>query len=420
MTRSAFFWIPSAVALLAAAKLCAADSAPVRSAPLFDDRQLVANVWHLAGERLDLMPAVAAAKWRVHAPLIDPPREALVIRTAGDRAQAVGLAREPVENLLALQISAARRIQEGLTAHWRKSGFDYRGPMLALAEDIRPKLDRLTLDMVAALYLMAPVSAAGREATAKTPMTEAESRSFAADLAAVRYASAGSVERARAAGVLRIGTPADYAPFAVADRGRVHGADVELAAELAASLGLAPVFLQTSWRTLVDDLAGDHFDLAVGGVSASPARLARALASVPLSRSGKTAIGRCADRRRLDSLGAIDDPAVIVVENPGGTNETFARTQVAHAHLVIHADNRTIFDEITAGRADVMFTDETEIRLATRRHPLLCRLLAEVFEPADKVFLLERDGHWAEAVNPWLSAAAAAGTAAALLERNLE
>jgi cyclohexadienyl dehydratase len=414
------------IAVLASAHIWAAEPRAAPAMPLLDARQLESNVWHVADERLELMPAIAAAKWRLHAVIGDPPREALVIRAAGDRARDVGLVREPVENLMALQIRAARRVQERLVAHWQREGFDYRsptrGPPLRLAADLRPRLDRLTDELIDALYLMAPFASGIRQAPADPRMSDAERSEFAADLAAIRYALPGSVERARAAGMLRIGTPADYAPFAVAvaGGGAVQGADVQLAAGLAASLGLVPVFVRTSWTTLLDDLEADHFDLVVGGVSATPGRIARALASVPLSRSGKTAIGRCGDQGRLNSLVAIDAPAVTVVENPGGTNEAFARAHLAHARLVIHSDNRTVFEEILAGRSDVMFTDETEIRLATHRHPQLCRLLADAYDPADKVFLMARAGHWAEAVNPWLGAALAAGTPAQLLEQNLE
>lgn len=417
-------WRPSpgasiAAAMLAVAQACAARPASPPSLPLFDEDRLVAQVWRLADERLDLMPAVAAAKWS-RMGIADPSREAQVIHAAGDRAAAVGLAREPVERLMSVQIDAARRVQEELTAHWRRDGYDYGGTALRLASDLRPRLDRLTRELVAALYLMAPFAAvADRTPHPDTRLTRSERGAFAAALAAIRFEAGGSIGRARAAGVLRIGTPADYAPFAVASGDRVSGADVQLAADLAAALGLAPVFVRTSWATLLDGLAADHFDLVVGGVSATPSRLARAQASVPLSRSGKTAIGRCTDRARFGSLAAIDVPAVRVIENPGGTNESFARARLARAQLLIHADNRTVFGEILAGRADVMFTDETEIRLEMRRHPRLCRLLGAAFEPADKVFLMARGGDWTEAVDPWLMEAVAAGTPSRLLDQNL-
>ena len=188
---------------------------------------------------------------------------------------------------------------------------------------------------------------------------------------------------------------------------------------LAAALGLRPVFVRSSWRSLLADLDADRFDIAVGGISVTAARQAVASFSLPVAHSGKTAIGRCADRERLGTLAAIDQPGVRVVENAGGTNEAFARDTLHQAALRIHADNRTVFDEIVADRADVMFTDDTEVALATRRHPELCRLLTELYAPADKAILLPRDPAWARVVDGWLGPELARGTPARLLDDQL-
>src|SRR5690606_40866418 len=80
-------------------------------------------------------------------------------------------------------------------------------------------------------------------------------------------------------------------------------------------------------------------------------------------------------------------PDVRVVVNPGGTNEKFARERLKRATIVQHPDNNTIFDEIIAGRADLMITDAAETRWQARseehtselqsRENLVCRLLLE-------------------------------------------
>ncbi|MBS0394264.1 MAG: transporter substrate-binding domain-containing protein [Proteobacteria bacterium] len=235
----------------------------------------------------------------------------------------------------------------------------------------------------------------------------------------MRLSAPRSLARARAAGVLRIGTPGDYAPFSLSSDGRLAGADVELAGRLAAALGLRPVFIATSWRTLLADLAADRFDVAAGGVSVTAARRAVAAFSLPTAHGGKTAIGRCRDRTRFASLAAIDQPGVTVVENAGGTNESAARALLHAATLRIHPDNRTVFDELAAGRADAMFTDDTEVALVTRRRAELCRLLPDLFQPADKALLLPPEPEWAAAVDAWLGPELARGTPARLLEEAL-
>lgn len=387
---------------------------------LHDGADLVADVYRLADERLALMPAVAAAKWATGQPVTDPVREEAVIRSAADRAVALGLERDGVVALLRVQIRMARDSQERLLAHWRRDGYDGPDPAPDLTRDLRPLIDALTTRLLRALYLAAPFTG---DAMMRAGVTLPAERWSATDLeslreavAAVRHAGGSTFVRAEAAGLLRIGTPADYAPFASATGSRLQGADVELALGLAEALKLEAVFVRTTWAGLSADLAADRFDVAVGGVSATAARMQAADASVPLSSSGKTAIGRCADRDRYATLDAIDVPRTRVIENRGGTNEQFARAHLAHAHLIVHPDNRTVFGELVANRADIMFTDETEVGLVTRRYPGLCRLLSQAFEPVAKVFLFARDGGWTASANPWLADAVAHGTPARLLE----
>jgi chorismate mutase-like protein len=83
---------------------------------------------------------------------------------------------------------------------------------------------------------------------------------------------------------------------------------------------------------------------------------------------------------------------VRLVVNPGGTNERFAHQQFPQASLTIHADNRTVFDEILAHRADVMVTDAVEGRLQQRAGTGLC--VAKVharWAPASKAVLIATD-----------------------------
>ncbi len=403
----------------------AADAPAVE--PLLGPATLLERVFALADERLALMPAVAAAKWPRHLPVTDEAREAAVVKSVGERARASGLEAGPVERLFMLQIRIARSVQEQLYRQWDSSGFAYAGERLDLGSELRPRLDGISAALIEALYLAAPLVASGPPSASELAQrflpperwNDADRAELLAALASIRYASPPSVERARAAGILRVGTPADYAPFSVAGAAGVSGADVELARQLGAALSLRTVFVHTSWRALMQDLRADRFDVAVGGISVTPARAAVAAFSVPLLRSGKTAIGRCADARRLDRLAAIDRKSVTVIFNPGGTNEAFAHSRLHAARLLEYADNRTVFEEIVARRADVMFTDETEVALVTHRHPELCRLLRDSYEQADKAVLLAPDAGWAAVVDPWLTEQLRAGTPARLLSEYL-
>jgi cyclohexadienyl dehydratase len=403
---------------------------PVAPAPgdarFVSETSRVRTVLELVDERLGLMPAVAAYKWHERAPVSDPAREQVVIRHAGDLAAALGLEREPIERLFELQTTAARHLEESCIDGWRQAGFNYPAPVPDLARDLRPRLDRMTMRQLQALYLAAPAlraeliaHAVGSEPLSRI-LSADETAQLAAALAAVRLAPGASLERARAAGVLRVGTTGDYAPFSEESDGHLRGADVELVRALARALELPLVFVRTSWPAMSADLQANQFDIAIGGIADTAARRAVALTSQPYLAGGKSIIARCAAASRLTTLRELDRPDVRVIVNPGGTNEQFARASLHRAHILVHADNATIFEEIRAGRADAMITDDVEIELQTRRHPDLCRTTPALLTHSEKVILLARDEPLRAAVDAWLRRALAAQLPRQLLARQLQ
>jgi cyclohexadienyl dehydratase len=169
-------------------------------------------------------------------------------------------------------------------------------------------------------------------------------------------------------GVLRIGTPGDYAPYSWYDAatGTYRGSDITMARALALRMGLKPQFVATSWSTLV------AFDIAVGGISITAERQRSVEFSAPYTSDRKQPVVRCGEERNFDTQDEINRQQVRLIANAGGTNERFARAQFPSATLTVHPDNRTVFDEIRAGRADVMVTDSVEGRLQQRAAERLC------------------------------------------------
>jgi cyclohexadienyl dehydratase len=389
----------------------------------------------LADERMALMPAVAAWKWQNKALIADPERERAVISRAVELAGTMGLAPEGVQAFFEVQVRAARDAQARLHQRWREKGFDFPSPIPSLEGDLRPKLDRITLDLLRALYLAGSELKRADFVTTYSAQTDglraqgwsdSNKRELLAALRSIRKlplvpisVQPATPQRIAAAGVLRIGTTGDYAPFSIERDGVLTGADVELGEALAARLHVAPVFVRTSWSSLLEDLQADRFDVAIGGISVTPAREAAAAFSVPYSSGGKTIVSRCQDTRRYKKLASVDRRGVRVVVNPGGTNEQYVRANIHRAKVIVFPDNRAIFDEIRAGRADVMITDDVEVELQTRRHRDLCRALPGTLTHADKAVLMPRDAALVAAVNAWLAESIKAGEPARLLERHL-
>nr|6WUP_A Chain A, Ancestral cyclohexadienyl dehydratase, AncCDT-5 [synthetic construct] len=214
-------------------------------------------------------------------------------------------------------------------------------------------------------------------------------------------------------GTLRVGTTGDYKPFSYRDPdGQFTGFDIDMAESLAKSLGVKVEFVPTTWPTLMDDFQADKFDIAMGGVSVTPERQKKADFSEPYMTDGKTPIVRCEDADKYQTLEQIDRPDVRVVVNPGGTNERFARAHLKQAQITVYPDNVTIFQEIVAGRADVMMTDAVETRYQQKLHPGLCAVhVDKPFTHSEKAYLLPRgDPAFKAYVDQWLHQAMQSGT----------
>ncbi|MEU8781823.1 transporter substrate-binding domain-containing protein [Streptomyces sp. NPDC048637] len=215
-------------------------------------------------------------------------------------------------------------------------------------------------------------------------------------------------------GVLRVCTTGDYRPFSHLDpaTGKYSGVDIKMAGDLARSLGATPRYVATTWAGLVGDLSAGRCDIAMGGVSVTLPRARSVYFSAPTRTDGKTPLVRCTDKDKYRTLQQIDRPGTRVIVNPGGTNEEFARAQLHRAALTVHPDNTTIFDEIIAGRADVMMTDASETRYQAKIHPELCSLHPDKpFSFSEKAYALPRgDDEFKAYVDQWVHLATHDGT----------
>ncbi len=173
-------------------------------------------------------------------------------------------------------------------------------------------------------------------------------------------------------GKLRVCTPGDYKPFSLqrTDNG-FEGIDVDMVQSAAKALGVEAEFVKSAWPTLMKDFI-EKCDVGVGGISVTLDRQKTAFFSMPYMVNGKAPITKCANAQKFQTIADIDKPDVRVIENPGGSNERFARASFKQAKIIIFNDNTTIFDEILNGNADVMISESVETLVQQKLRPGLC------------------------------------------------
>ncbi|WP_235919509.1 transporter substrate-binding domain-containing protein [Aureimonas psammosilenae] len=223
--------------------------------------------------------------------------------------------------------------------------------------------------------------------------------------------------------VLNICTTGDYRPFSYRPDGANDfvGIDIDLGRSLAKSLDSEAVFIQTKWSDLLADFKA-KCDVAMSGISVTLPRQREAFFSEGYLVNGKAPIVRCDDVAKYQSTEAINQPATRVVVNPGGTNEKFARTNLANAQIQLFPDNRVIWQEIAENRADVMVAESVEVKLQEKLHPGLCAVNPDQpLQYGEMGFLLPRgDVAFKAYVDQWLHLAKSTGEFDRIFDANMK
>ncbi|CAH5998303.1 Cyclohexadienyl dehydratase, partial [Klebsiella pneumoniae] len=220
-------------------------------------------------------------------------------------------------------------------------------------------------------------------------------------------AQARDMQSIEHSGELKVGVPGDYAPLAFRNAaGELQGYDVDMARDLGRTLGLKVSFVYTSWPALAADLQADKFDIAMGGVTETPARAQAFALSHPVVANGKIALANCQAAPRLGSLEKIDRPDVKVVVNPGGTNQSFVDEHIKQAQIIRVQNNVDNLQALRQKTADMMVTDLIEGDYYQSKEPgVFCVANETPFAgtASDKVYMMSKDNPaLLEKVNQWL------------------
>jgi len=374
----------------------------------------------LVDQRLQLMKDVAAYKYANDIAIENKQREKTVLASAVASARQQRLDPTTLEPFFHLQIKWAKIIQKDWIESWKAAGRESDKYEVAadLKAEIRPQLIALGVRLVEQLPLALPelknaasfdkyLDAVNVTITTRFVTSEMK-RELLQSLLQVRQFAPGESAGLAAilrSGVLRVGTTGDYPPFSFIDNtsGKLSGIDIDLAHNLAGSLGVELQLISTSWPHLMADLAVNKYDVGMSGISRTLLRQRTAFFSDAYSSGGKTPIARCDASAQFNSLNKIDQGSVRVVVNPGGTNEKFVRQHIKKADIIVYPDNTRIFQQIVDKHADVMITDAIEVKLQQRLHPELCAAMpGELFTHSEKGYLMAQDIALKEYVNAWL------------------
>lgn len=164
--------------------------------------------------------------------------------------------------------------------------------------------------------------------------------------------------RVQAAGELRVCIWPDY--YGISYRNpntqQLTGLDIDMARALAQDLGVEPRFVDSSFATLIDDVAQDRCDVAMFAIGITAARVAKLRFTRPYLVSDVHAITTRSNRRIRD-WSDIDKPGVVVAVLKGTFHEAVLRDRLQAATLLVVDSPLGREQEVQSGRADVFMTD---------------------------------------------------------------
>ncbi|MEV4896989.1 chorismate mutase [Nonomuraea sp. NPDC055795] len=105
----------------------------------------------LAADRVELAGQVAAAKWGTDQPIDDPPREEQVLASVAARSERLGLDPASAVAIFRDQIEASKLVQRALFRRWGADPGSRPAQRPDLRTEVRPRLDRITVDMLEAI-----------------------------------------------------------------------------------------------------------------------------------------------------------------------------------------------------------------------------------------------------------------------------
>lgn len=185
------------------------------------------------------------------------------------------------------------------------------------------------------------------------------------------------LDRIQESKTLRVGTPGDYRPFAMKTDQGYEGHDIDVIEAMATELGLTIEYVPTTWPNLMPDLQADKFDIAVGGITRTPARIAKMAMLPGYAPFGKVALARTADKKKYQSVDDLNQASVHVIKNPGGTNELFVLEHLKNAQVSTHEKNAEIPALIAEGKGDIMITETYEALHYSHTDPRLSALFID-------------------------------------------
>lgn len=214
---------------------------------------------------------------------------------------------------------------------------------------------------------------------------------------------------------IRIAVENAYNPFNFIDEstGKAVGYDYDVFEEACKRLNCKPVFVQTSWDTIVAVMGGTgqaEFDIAADGITVTPERAEHVDFSTPYIKLSQQLLVRAEEDRfaSVEELNALDD--FKVGAQPGTTNYDLAVESFGEDHVVAFDQYGLIVQALLNGDIDATVMDNVAGEGYIGANPDKLKLVGDPLTSEELGFVFPKGSDLVEPINAVLAAMEADGT----------
>ncbi|UCH23773.1 MAG: transporter substrate-binding domain-containing protein [Deltaproteobacteria bacterium] len=178
---------------------------------------------------------------------------------------------------------------------------------------------------------------------------------FSAD---IDLAKKSTLEEILKRGELRVGFEAGYMPFEMTDKkGRYVGFDMDMAREMAKSMGVKFVAVNTAWDGIIPSLMTKKFDIIISGMTITQERNLKINFADPYIIVGQTILLNNKHAGKVKSYRDLNKPSYIVVSRQGTTGEQATKRMIPKATYKSFESEAEAGLEVITGKADALVYD---------------------------------------------------------------
>lgn len=165
-------------------------------------------------------------------------------------------------------------------------------------------------------------------------------------------------------GVLKVGLEAGYMPFEMRDkRGNIIGLDVDLAKDMAKSMGVKLEIVNVEWDGIIPGLLTKKFDIIMAGMTITQKRNLKVNFSDPYIVIGQTILLNKKLKGKIKSYKDLNNKKYKLVSKLGTTGENTIKKMIPKANYKSYQTSQDAAMEVINGRADALVYDLPQISM---------------------------------------------------------